>query len=132
MVLLAPFVSINSVNLSAAAKSMEITPTVEKGDKTAGNTAGMKSPDVGLESCIVKVKFVQGFGAGGVHETLRAAHKTVVAVELRYSTAAVGTTNPKLTGNALVIYMPAGGPVGQSLEAEAELTFDGAYTWATS
>lgn len=132
-VLKQPYLMLNSVDLSAYIKSVDVSPEVEKVGKTVGNAGGMKGVEAGLEGCTLKYKFLQTFGAALVHETLRAAHKSIVTFEHRISTAAVSTTNPKLTGSALVIYSnPGGGAIGAGLEAEAELTVDGAYTWATS
>ena len=134
MIFLNPYLSINAVNLSASIRSVDTSGVgeVEQKDQTCANAAGVKSTAAGLEGWSLKVKFKQVFGAGNVHETLRSVHKTIVPIEFRHDGAAVGATNPKLTGNALVIYKPTGGAVGDLLEADAELVGDGAYAWATS
>ena len=128
-----PYLMLNSVDLSAYIKSVDVSPAVDKVDKTTGNSGGMKGVEAGLEGCTLKYKFLQAFGAGLVHATLLAAHKTIVAFEHRMANGAVSASNPKMTGNALVLYNnPGGGAIGGGLEAEVELTVDGAYTWATS
>ncbi|MBP7568783.1 MAG: hypothetical protein KBA95_01870 [Acidobacteria bacterium] len=132
MVLKNPFLSIAGVDLSAYVQELTPSFNVDKPDATCGNTQGVKAIEAGLEAATVKVKFKQAFGAGLVHETLKANHKAVVAIEFRYSAAAAGPTNPKCTGNALCIYEPSGGAVGTVITAGCELTFDGAYTWANA
>jgi hypothetical protein len=128
-----PYLLLNSVDLTLKIRSLDVSFDVAKVDKTCGNSGGMKGVEAGLEGATMKLKCAQGFGTGSVHATLLAAHKTLVAFEFRPTSAAVSTTNPKLTGTCLVLYQsPGGGAIGSELEADAELTVDGAYTWATS
>lgn len=134
MVATNPYLSVNAVNLSTYLRNVDPSGIgeVEQKDATVASSTGVKRVEAGLEGWSIKATFKQVFGAGYVHETLRAAHKTIVAIEFRFDGAAVGATNPKVTGNALVLYKPKLGQVGEFLEAEVELIGDGAYTWATS
>ena len=132
MILSNAYLSINSVDVSASLRSIEPSFDVDQVDKTCMSSTGMKSVEAGLEGWSIKATLKQAFGGGSVHATLSAAHKTIVPVEFRFQNTTVSATNPKLTGNVLVVYQPKGGSPGTELEADVTLTGDGAYTWETS
>lgn len=126
------FISINSVNLSAWAKAITIDTGIDKLDDTfMGDTT--RSNFGGLLTWSVKVEFGQDYAAATVDPTLSPIHGTVVAFEVRPTSAAASTTNPKWTGSALVDYKnPVGGTVGDLHMTSVELSSASTLTRATS
>lgn len=126
------YIVINSVNLSAWAKSITIDTGVEKLDDTfMGDTT--RSNLGGLLTWSVKVDFGQDYAASAVDVTLSPLHGTVTAIEVRPTSAAVAVTNPKWTGSALVDYKhPVGGTVGELHMTSVELASAGTLTRATA
>jgi hypothetical protein len=128
------FVSINGVNLSDHVVSVEITQEAEDVDMTTmGATARQHLP--GLRSDGFTVTFLQDYAAGSVDQTLSplVGSTTPFAFELRPTSAAVSTTNPKYTGSALLLtYSPFSADVGDRVENEVEFVSQGAIVRGTS
>jgi hypothetical protein len=132
MVLTNAFVSINSVNLSQFVKSVSISYKSEMQDDTAmGDTA--RSRIGSLKDYSLSIEFFQDYAAGAVDATLFGIVGSVVAIEVRGSSAAASATNPKYTGSAILeTYQPVGGSVGDNLMAPVSMSGVGALTRATS
>lgn len=105
---------VNSVDLSAWCKSLTINYEAEMLDDTVMGTSGTRSNRPGLKNWSMDVEFLQDFAAGAVDATLFPLVGAVpFPIEARPTSAAVGATNPKYTGNAVLeSYPPIAGEVG--------------------
>lgn len=127
------YLLVNAVDLSACVKQITLNYKAEQQDDTAmGDTARSRIP--GLLDWDFEVEFFQDYAASKVDATLFSlVGAAPFAVEIRGDGAAVGSTNPKYTGNAtLESYVPVGGVVGESQMAPAKFLGVGALTRATS
>lgn len=105
---------INAVNLSPWCRSLTLNYEAEMLDDTAMGTSGTRSNRPGLKNWSADIEFLQDFAAGAVDATLFPLIGAVAfPVEFRPTSAAVGATNPKYTGNAVLeTYPPMTGEVG--------------------
>ena len=125
MVLKAAYVAINGVDRSANASKTELTVEVEEKDVTTWASQGWKEVLGGLGSGSLANTFKNDVGAAALDSAMWALFGTVVTFEVRASNAAVGTGNPKYTGNVLIkSWTPISGSPGDVNEAS--------YTWPTS
>ena len=127
------FVSLNAVDLSALVESITINYGAETPERTSmSEDARTRLP--GLIDWSVDITFRQDFGANLVDATLYdLVGAAAFAVEFRPTSASVGSTNPKFTGNALIgSYNPITGTVGDTAGAPVTLTGDGDLTRATA
>ena len=126
------YIVINSVNLSAWAKSITLETGVDKLDDTfMGDTT--RSNLGGLLTWSVKVDFGQDYASSAVDQTLSPLHGTTTSIEVRPTSGSASTTNPKWTGTALVEYkQPVGGQVGELHMTSVELPSAGTLTRATA
>lgn len=129
-VLSKPFLKINTVDLSAYVRRISVPQgCVRNPDSASGDDS--ESGAKGLLTWSIDVEFNQDYTAAKVDATLSAALGTVVAIEYRPSTEAVGTTNPKWTGNGLIeAYEPFAGNVGDHAIATARIGSAGTLTRA--
>lgn len=134
MILRDAYLVVNSVNLSAYVKQVELNLKQEMGDNTAMGAAG-RTREGGLKDESINVTWRQNYGVGLVDATLSAIYAagTAVAVEVRPTSGAASTSNPKWTGNILMPeYTPISGEVGDVGEAESSFVVNGVLTRATS
>lgn len=128
------YVSINGVVLSGRVVSVELSQEAEDVDTTTmGATARQHA--VGLRNDTFTVTFLQDYAAGSVDATLSplVGSNTPFPFELRPTSGAVSTTNPKWTGTALLLtYTPLGGDIGDRSENEVEFVCQGAMVRGTS
>lgn len=127
------YVSINAVNLSAFVRQVTLNWRAEQQDDTAmGDTARSRLP--GLLDWDFDVEFFQDYAAAAVDATLFSlVGAAPIAVEIRGDGAAVGATNPKYTGNAVLeSYQPVGGAVGDNQMAPTRFLGVGTLTRATA
>lgn len=126
------FVQINSVNLSASGRQATVDYSAEQQDDTAfGDTT--RSRLGGLKDWSMTIEFNQDHAAGNVDATMFGIVGTVVAVEVRPTSASRSATNPGYTGNALVqSYSPVGAGVGETAKARVQLVAAGTLSRSTS
>lgn len=134
MYLKQPYLSVNSVDLSAYVTEETITYEAADLDTTAGNSLGTTSHLAGLKSWSIDVTFNQDYAAAQVDATLwPLVGAASFAIETRTSTAVVGVTNPKWTGSALLLsYSPITGKVGDLITTKITLTGTGDLTRAVA
>lgn len=123
---------INSVNLSAWVKAIELPQGCESLDDTfmADTT---RSHAGGLLTWSLKVTLGQDYVASAVDQTINALVGTVTTFEVRADAGSVSTTNPKWSGSCLVKgYKPLGGTVGDLHLTELELDSASTLTRATA
>lgn len=127
-----PFVSINSVDLSDHVKQATLSYKSELQDDTCGgdNTRNRLG---GIKDWTLTIEFAQDYAAAEVDASLFSIVGTSVAIEVRPTTAAVGATNPKYTGNSIIEeYQPFGGQIGAQAMAPVTLQANGDLTRATA
>jgi hypothetical protein len=128
------YVSINGTVLSTNVVSVEINQEADDVDVTTmGATA--RQHLAGLRSDGFTVTFLQDYAAGRVDQTLSplVGSNTAFPFEIRPTSAAVSTTNPKWTGTALLLtYSPFSADVGDRVENEVEFVAQGAIVRGTS
>jgi hypothetical protein len=133
MVLLAQFVSINGNTLNEYAKKAELTTEVEEKDVTTYTSLGWKEVLGGLKSGELSCEFLQDFAATELDSIMWPLLGTVVPFEVRADQAAVGTSNPKYTGNILINgWNPITGSVGDEATVSLGFPTSGAVTRATA
>ena len=126
------YLSINGQNVSDHVKSVTATIDVAVQDATAMGTSGFVSNLGGLKSGSLAITFNDDFAASNVDSIIWPLLGTVVAFELRPTSSAVGTGNPKLTGNVLVSGTSVGGGVGELAAKSVTWPTSGSVSRATS
>lgn len=127
------YLSVASNDLSAYVRSMELQVNGETVDVTAMSSTSWRSMVAGLRSWSVVVTINTDVAATLADSILWPLYQTAVAVEVRATGAAVGTSNPKWTGTAIL--QPGsifGGSVGDASTTTFTLVGSGALTRATS
>lgn len=133
MVLLAEYVAINGTDLSSYAKKAELTTKVEEKDVTTFASQGWKELLGGLKSGELALDLFQDVTAAALDSIMWPLLGTVVTFEVRASNAAVGTSNPKWTGNILISgWNPIQGSVGDEASVGISYPTSGAVTRATA
>ena len=129
-------VTVNGVDLSDHASSVEITSEKDLVDVTSFG-ATSKQNLVGLGDGTMSIDFFQDFAAASVDATLWPIHSgsTEVIITAKATNAAVSTTNPlySMTG-VLPNYTPLSGGVGEASTISVEFSNSGSagITRATS
>ena len=117
------FVSVATTDLSDHVSSVTIEAPYDEVEMTAmGDLAHNALP--GLRADSIAVEFHQDFASGSVDSVLSALNGSATggAIEVRPTSAAVGATNPKWSGTALLFgYSPLSGGVGDG--AKVSVTF---------
>lgn len=126
------FFSINAVNLSGSVKTIRLPQGIESLDDTAMGDL-TRTHLGGLKTWSIEVDLLQDFAASQADATISPIVGTVVAFEIRPTSAVVSTTNPKWTGSVLVKdYQPVGGTVGEIHLTRLMLESAGPLTRATA
>lgn len=133
MVLTAEYLSLNGTDLSSYTRKAEVAVEVEEKDVTTYSSLGWKELLGGLKSGELGIEFLQDVAASALDSIIWPLLGTVVSFEVRLSQAAVGTSNPKYTGNVLVKeWKPVEGSVGDEAKASVSYPTSGAVTRATA
>lgn len=133
LVLLTEYLSIGGTDLSAYTRKCELTVEVEDKDVTTFGSAGWHERLGGLKNATLNIEFVTDFAAGLLDAIMWPLLGTVAAFEVRPTSAVVGTSNPKWTGNLLVTgWNPLTGSVGDEASVSVSYPATGAVTRGTS
>jgi hypothetical protein len=133
MVLKSSFVGINGVDRSSWCSKIELTAEVEEKDVTTFASNGWKEVIGGLASGSLAVTFKNDVAASQLDELMWALFTTVTTFEVRATSAAVGTSNPKYTGNILIKnWNPISGSPGDVNENSYTFPTSAAVLRATS
>lgn len=125
-------VIINSVNYSAYVKSVELNVEVDDLETTAMG-ATHKSRIGGLKEGSLSITFNQDFAQTTVDDRLWALLGTVTTFEVRPTSGAASTSNPKYTGSVLITeWNPLGNSVGELAEVSVTWPTSGTVTRATA
>jgi hypothetical protein len=128
-------VTVNSVDLSAWAKGVEMSLEKDRVDVSGFNSTGAKEFLPGQKEEVVTVTFNQDHGANAVDATLWPLYNngTTFPIVLKPTSGAVSATNPSYSGSAnLYTYDPMNAELGEVSEIEAEFTFTGSVTRGTA
>ncbi|MET9301784.1 phage tail tube protein [Micromonospora aurantiaca] len=133
MVLKAAYVSLNGTDLSSYTSKIELKTEVEEQDVTTFASAGWTELIGGLASGELSLGFKQDVAASALDATMWPLFGTVVPFEVRLTNSAVGTSNPKYTGNVLIKeWTPIAGSVGDVAEMDVSYPTSGAVGRATA
>jgi predicted secreted protein len=131
MVLTSTFLGLNGVDRSSWVSKVEVAVEVEEKDVTTFASAGWKEVLGGLKSGSIAVTFKNDVADSQLDDTMWALLGTVVAFETRATSAVVGTSNPKYTGNVLINgWTPISGSPGDVNEQSVTYPTSGAVTRA--
>ncbi|MEV1049669.1 hypothetical protein [Streptomyces sp. NPDC049887] len=133
MVLTTEYVALNATDLSDYVNKGELSVEVEEKDVTTFGSAGWKEVIGGLKSGELAIEFKQDFAASALDDILWPLFGTVVTFEVRPTSAAVGTSNPKWTGSVLIKELkPLSGGVGDEATQSVSFPTSGTVTRATA
>lgn len=127
------FVSINNVDLSDHAFSIDMPDTKEQVDVSGFNSAGNKEFLPGQRDQTLTIGFLQDFAASEVHQTLEPLFRqnTTFPFTVQPTSSAVSSTNPKFSGTANIYeYNGISGQINGRLEFTATLKPANNSTWA--
>lgn len=137
-VLIAEYLLFNSVDFTDHIRGATIELEGAKVETTAMGTGGAtiswETSLIGVRSGNLNIEVIDDFAASSIDATVWAAFLagTAVPFELRPSSAAVSTSNPKLTGSILPIQYRMGGSLGELAVKSLTLPTTGAIARATS
>jgi hypothetical protein len=133
MVLTSEYVALNGTDYSDYVRKAELTVDVEDKDVTTFGSSGWTEVIGGLKKAELKIEFLQDYADGEIDGAMWSLLGTVVSFEVRPTSAAVGSSNPKWTGNVLVnAWNPIEGGVGDEASVSVSYPVTGAVTRATA
>lgn len=132
LVLTSTYLSLNATDLSSYAKKIELAVDVEQLDATDFASGGWKENVGGLKAGTVSFDANDDVAASALDSIMWPLLGTVVAFEVRMTSAVVGTSNPKWTGSVLITGHNVGGDVGALGEKSFSLPTSGVVTRATA
>jgi hypothetical protein len=133
IVLKTSYVSLASNDLSSYCSKIELKVDVDEKEVTTFGSSGWKEVLGGIQSGELALTFKQDVAASALDSILWPLLGTVVAFEVRATSAAVGTSNPKYTGSVLIkSHSPVAGGVGDVAEMSLSFPTSGTITRATS
>lgn len=132
MVLTDAYVALGGTDRSAYVKKVSVEAKYPgQNNARMGNTS--KVNEAGVQEWVVNITWKQDFTAAAIDSVLWPLLGTTFSVEVRPTSSAVGTSNPKFSGTCLFTsYKPI--DAGHDQVVEATTTFDcaGVLTRATS
>lgn len=125
-------VVINSVDLSDHISSVTLEINAEEIDTTAFGSTFMSKAG-GLKSGTLSIDFQQDFAASEVDATMWPLFGTTTTFEIKPTSGAVSSTNPKYSGSILVNqHIPVANAVGELATSSVSFPTSGTITRATS
>jgi hypothetical protein len=124
-------VKIGTTDLSDHVASVEIAVEKDAIETTAFGQTG-RTRIGGLEDSSISLDFHQDFDPAEVDATVFPLVGTVVAFEILPKGTAVGTANPKFTGNVLVTEWGFGGAIGELATKSVTWPVSGSVTRGTA
>jgi hypothetical protein len=132
MVFTSTYIALNATDLSAYCKKAELVVEVDEQETTNFASSGWKAYTGGLKAGTLAITANDSFTTGEIDAIMWPLLGTVVAFEVRPTSASVGVSNPKWTGSVLITSHKAGGDVGALAEKDYSFPTSGAVTRATS
>lgn len=131
-VIFKPHLSVGGNDISAFVKSLTLDYSVQLKDFTASGDLNTINKG-GLKDWSISAELFQDFAAAALDSILEPLLGTDVAIEIRKSTDAVSTSNPKYTGTAVLAeYPPLSAAVGDESMSTISLASASALVRATS
>ena len=124
------YTSINSVDYSGDLKSSTLVVDAAQLDTTDFASGGWVEYIGGLKSGTLALEFQDDVADSALDDEWWALLGTVVAFEVRPTSASVGAGNPKYTGNVLITTHSIGGSVGDLAMKSVTVPTSGAITRA--
>lgn len=128
--LVSEYCSVNSVDYSGDLKSATLVVDAAQLDTTDFASGGWVEYIGGLKSGTLSLEFQDDVADSALDDEWWALLGTVVAFEVRPTSASVGANNPKYTGNVLITTHSIGGSVGDLAMKSVSLPTSGAVTRA--
>jgi hypothetical protein len=127
-------VKIGGVDLSSFVSNVSLSSSADAIEVTSFSSAGARERVSGLKDNSVTIDFMQDFAASAVEQTIYPLiGSPAIAFEILPNGTAVGTANPRYTGNLIVTdWTPVAGAVGELLTASVTWPITGAITKATA
>lgn len=123
------YLSLNATDVSDYVKSVTLDAQVSTEDSTAmGDTWTEMTP--GVKSGSLQIQFNDDVANSAIDDVLWGIFGTSVAFELRPTSAAVGASNPKWTGNVIIQGVPFGGAHGSLASKSVTFPTSGTVTRA--
>lgn len=119
--LVSEYTALNGTDRSADIKSSVLTVDAAQLDTTDFASAGWTEVIGGLKSGTLAINFQDDAANSAIDDILWGLLGTVVTFEVRPTSSAVGSNNPKYTGSVLITQTSIGGAVGDL--AMKSLTF---------
>jgi hypothetical protein len=133
MVLTAAYISVNAEDRSNRTKKCELVVNVDPKDVSTFASAGWREYLGGMKAGTLSLGFNNDNADNDLDEDLWTLLGTVVAFEVRPSSAAVSATNPKFTGSVLITeHKPISGSVGDLNEFDVSWPTSGAVARAVA
>jgi hypothetical protein len=134
LVLTGLYLSVNAQDWTTFIKKAELPLEAASLDTTTMGTNGWQTNVAGLKSGSLSVELVDDFAASQIDALCWGIFSAGanVAFEMRPTQAAVGTSNPKLTGNLVPTQYKMGGDVGGLAMKTLQFPTSGAVARATS
>lgn len=128
-----PYVSLASNDLTNYVRAVTLDVTVDEADTTNAGSSSWKTMVGSLKGGSISLTFNQDVAASALDSIMWPLLGTSVAFEIRATTSAVGTSNPKWTGSCIVTgWQPVAGSVGDTAQVSVSFPTTGTITRATS
>ncbi len=124
------YTALNGTDRSADIKSSVLTVDAAQLDTTDFASGGWVEVIGGLKSGNLQINFQDDAANSAIDDILWGLLGTVVTFEVRPTSAAVGTSNPKYTGSVLITSTSIGGSVGELAMKSVTYPTTGAVTRA--
>ena len=131
VVLTDAFVKIGTTDLSDHVASVEISVEKDAIETTAFGDSG-RTRVGGLEDSSISLDFHQDFDPTEVDATIFPLVGTIAAFEIAPKGTAIGTANPKFSGNCLVTEWGFGGAIGELATKSVTWPVSGSVTRGTA
>jgi hypothetical protein len=134
MVLLEPYIEINSVDRSSSVSKMEWDDEFEEKETTTYGSGGAKEVLAGIESGSVGLTFKNDYAAGALDSAMWALRRSLVTIKARPVAASiVSSANPQYSCSILINgWKPIAGSVGDVAEVDITYPMSGVMSRATT
>lgn len=126
------YLALGGTDYSAHVKSAVLTVDANQLDSTDMASGGWTEAEPGMKSGQLAVTWQDDVAAASIDSVLWSLFATKPTFEVRATSSAVGTSNPKYTGSVLCTNTSIGGAVGDLAQKSTTWPTSGAVSRATS
>lgn len=131
--LLNAYIAINGTDLSSYCKQVELPWESDDLDTTTFGAGGAHTRIGGLQDSSLSLTFNQDYANAALDSILWPLRNTLVSFEVRPTSSAASTSNPKYTGTVLINKLvPISGSVGDLVEQSVDWPVSGLIVRATA